>query len=325
MKKALALLLSYIATLVICVIVGEFVYMLYYNTTALIAGRPILFFSRQALVNGFFTVTPVVILFSGIILSCIRIRHPHGIFPFIMYCILAAATWGALYPAYLTFSLKVNHTVTVQEPAQPLTSGYFRRSGGTTYYLLSDLKKDSVEDIVIRNTDNPADSVSIGTAERDVIEKESAPFRDSLVRETISPAPHRLSLCVDLIELHAEQAWKGGWIRWLCFASLGFALFSSYALSFCSEWRLINILYLFIMQAGIISFNTLYYTVYFAGYRGKDQPLRLAAERFKYTGFFKYIDDPMLVCTNVLISVIFIIIGIIAVCARVRRSRRSGI
>jgi hypothetical protein len=318
LKKALLLIPAYIGMLLSSCIIGEFLYMLYFNTTRLIAGKQLQLFNKYALENGFFVIAPIVFLLSGIFLSCYRIRHSRGgCLPVIMYGLLGAVTWCLLYPAFI--ELKGKWTPRLLPEDSVLTSGYFRREGNDVFYLMHTPDGSNADSIVINESANPENAVFPGYADTQKMVETASPFKDILIRETIPAVPGWISAALENFEARAESAWHEGLISWLSFVAFGLALFSVYAISFCSEWRLINTLYVFVMDAGVMSFNLLYFSSYFAEFRNLESLLCSSIK------FLTHLHEPLLVCMNVLFSLVFTVIGIIEVRIHAAKNKRSSI
>ena len=242
------------------------------------------------------------------------IRHPENkIISVLVYLILCTVTWGVVYPAFLELSAKYGKSVVPVVTETQLSTGYFRRSGNKIYYLIGSTSKRK-NDAVAINIDGSG-LRSILSEESNVSEnlkKQSAPFSDILIRETMTDKPSWLHTAYYHLENLAEKAWSEGIIHWLCFASFGLALCSVYALIYCSSWRMINTLYVWFGEVFVTVMNNLYFTP-------MALPVRLAAK--SWGGFFRLLDEPALVTANVAVSLIFIIFGITAI---IIRSRRSG-
>jgi hypothetical protein len=318
LKKTFLLIPAYIALLLFSCVISVLVYMLYFNTTGLIAGKTLQLFDTHVLINGFFFTTPVVLVLSGTLLSCYRIRHSHGgCFPVIMYVLLGMATWCVLYPAFI--ELKGHWQNQAATETVVLTPGYFRHSGGDIVYLPYGYNSDDTKAVVISEDASPEFAVSIQKTNIAEMVNKTAPFKDSLIRETIPVIPGWIMGVFTGIQKRAESAWHAGYTSWLCFMSLGLVLFSAYALTFCSEWRFINFLYLCTMEAVTIAFNSLYFTPVFAQFR------EFSVQLGRNIKFFTYLDEPLLVCVNVFISFVFIALGITAVVKHTKKIRRSGV
>jgi hypothetical protein len=323
LKKALLLIPAYAGILLSSCAAGVLLYMLYFNTAHLTAGKTLQLFDGYALFQGFFIVMPVILILSGALLSCYRIRHSGGGFlPVIMYALLGAATWGILYPAFIEVKAHFQPASRTSPPV--LTAGYFRHTGKNSVYLLpgpvsADLTFSDTEAVVISEDSSGEDAVSLQKINYSEVAENSAPFKDSLIRETIPVMPEWIMDGFKTIENRAESSWKAGRMSWLGFTSFGLILFSVYALTFSSGWRLINIMYLFLMEAGVISFNLLYFSDYFRFVRNYSVIIET------HIKFPAGLTEPVLVCINVFFSVLFIFIGILTAQSQVKRNKRRDI
>ncbi|MFA6855760.1 MAG: hypothetical protein WCR31_00995 [Treponema sp.] len=318
LKKSLQLIPAYLGILLFNCVIGMLIYMLYFNTTELIAGKLLQLFDRHILLEGFFVVIPVVLVLSGTLLSCYRIRHSGGgVLPVIMYSLLGAVTWCILYPSFI--ELKKNCQVISDSEKTALTAGYFRSAGNDIIYFPQIPVSADVEAVVINVNEVQNGAVSLQKINYPQVVYESAPFKDSLIRETIPTMPGWIMEGFAAIEVRAENAWHAGYINWLCFISFGLALFSVYSLTFCSEWRLINIIYLLLMEAGVLSFNLLYFSDYFL-------PLRKLSIRIVNNfNFLTHLDEPLLVCINVFLTLVFICIGVTTVLTKKQKNKRRSV
>ena len=315
-KKSFLLIPAYIGITACCILVGELAYMVYCNTAHLVAGRPLELFNTYALARGFFVVAPVVIVLSPLFLSLYRIRHSGGGFlPVVVYILLCAATWIGIFPLFIEYKWKTEQT-SFSAPKSPLTAEYFRPYSGDIAYLLHDASDPETAAVVLKSAGDE-NAVRLAHVDTNVMEAESVPFADILIRETVPSVPAWVKSGIDTIELHAEQAWKSGHFAWLGFLSFALALCSTYAISFCSDWRLVGILYLLIMDGGVLSFNLLYYSEYFKRLREAGFPLANAFPFFARTG------DPLLICINVSIAILCIAVGCLAVVIRAKRIKRT--
>ena len=315
-KKSILLIPAYIGITACCIVVGELTYMMYFNTMHLVAGRPLELFSAYAFIRGFFIVVPVVIVLSPLFLSLYRIRHSGGGFlPIFVYILLCAATWIVLFPHFIEFKWKAEEASTPVSKSV-LTAGYFRPYSGEAAYLLHDTSTPERAAVVLKS-EGDENAVGLAQIDTSVMEAESAPFADILIRETVPSFPAWIVNGIDTIEMHAEQAWKNGRFAWFGFLSFALALCSTYAVSFCSDWRLVGILYLLIMDAGVLSFNLLSYSEYFKRLREAGAPLANAFPFFALSG------DPLLICINAGIAVLCVAVGCLAAVVRAKRIKRT--
>ena len=318
LKKSLLLIPAYIAILLFNCVLGVLIYMLYFNTAGLIAGKSVQLFDRHILFEGFFIVVPIVLLLSGTLLSCYRIRHSGGgILPVITYALLGAVTWSLLYPAFI--ELKKNYHVISDTKINGLTEGYFRSVDDEIVYFPRGPVSADTDAVVINMNEVQNDAVSIRKINYHRIADGSAPFKDSLICETIPTMPGWIMEGFAAIETRAENAWHSGYIHWLCFMSFGLALFSVYSLTFCSEWRLINIIYLLLMEAGVLSFNLLYFSDYFLSLRKFSNLIGSTS------AFLTHLEEPLLISINVFFSLVFIGIGVTAGLTKNRKNKRRSV
>ncbi|MBP3710417.1 MAG: hypothetical protein J6I73_08470 [Treponema sp.] len=312
-KKALLLIPTYLWLLLSLIIIGELAYMVYFNTVALVAGRPLSLFSGNALASGIYVVVPVVLIFSSLFLSFYRVRHSGGGWPPVLaYIVLCAATWCALYPFFISFKSKTPQAANA--PHVALTAGYFRPHAGGVYYLSHDFTRAQMNAVVFSAA---VDTISMSTVYREDVAKEAHPFYDILIKETVPLFPAWIGEGISAIISRAEYAWKNGWISWLCFLSFAFALCAAYALTFCSDWRLVGIVYLLIMEAGVLSCNMLYYSDYFALIRNLDVMLAMRMP------FLFSVNEPLLVIANMFVGMLCILIGLLASHTRSKKQRRG--
>ena len=315
-KKSILLIPAYIGITACCIVVGELAYMMYCNTVHLVAGRPLELFSAYVFVRGFFIVVPAFIVLSPLFLSLYRIRHSGGGFlPVIVYILLCAVMWVVLFPRFIEFKWKTEQSLP-PAPKSALTAGYFRPYAGKAAYLLRDASAPETPAVVLKSAGDE-NAVSLAQIDTNIMEAESSPFADILIRETVPSFPVWIKSGIDTIEMHAEQAWKSGRFAWLGFLSFALALCATYAVSFCSDWRLVGTLYLLIMDAGVLSFNLLYYSEYFKRLREAGAPLANAFPFFARSG------DPLLICINAGIAVLCVAVGCLAAVVRAKRIKRT--
>lgn len=314
-KKALAFIPAYLFTMLFFFVAGELAYLVYFNTTELVAGRPPSLIVLPALAQGFFVIAPALLFLSPLVLTLYRVRHSGGGFlPVLSYIALCALTWGVVYPLFINF--KVRHGSVVQTEERPLSADYFRRLNDSgLFYLPHDFTSQQMYAVVLNEADD-GEAVSFDVVRQNDVAQAAAPFRDILIKETVPSVPMWISDGFMILELRAEYAWRGGFVKWLCFLSLAFALCSAYALTFCSDWRLVNVMYFLVAATGIFALSIVYYSNYFAVVRNLDSAI---SERIS---FLDSSDTPLLCALNVLIGVACIATGLIAEAARARRQRR---
>lgn len=324
MKNALKMMLSYLMFLVIGTVVGILIIVEFLATVGLIAGRTQTIFANEFFIRAFFIVVPVIIVGSGTFLALYAVRHhAKKAVSAVTYVFLCLFTWLVIFPAFLVFSESSSFLAqfdSVEKLAEtndaPLSKNYFRRIGNFIYFItdetpkesrpitintvtgLQEEKSDSV--VIFMESTDPGSMMFEVSSVSDILKVQAEPFTDTLIRDTMSyeflPLFYR---SFDLLMATAKNAWDGGIINWIFFASLGCALCSVYAFIGMSRWRIINTLAVILMTAFIVVYNYLY----FAGFIPIiDIPLG---------GIFSRIDNLFLELINFCVAIVFILIGVI--------------
>lgn len=317
MKKALSLLLTYFLFLVIGTAVGMFFYYIYLNIQSSVAGQPFEFFQKEELLRVLFYVLKCLLLFACPLMVYKRISNKGGVAHFLFFIVLSALTWVLFVPLLGHLEAKVSYNT--KDSSKLLTKGYFRQSGNKIYYFTTDYNKSTVYDtstIIIDTSPDGTVEVENLKASRDfVLFRDSAPYSDILIKNTFAPSESQEIISFSLIMEHAMKAFAKGWTYWLAFLSLGLLLTTLYGTADLFRWRLLNTGFLLIMTFGILCAHTLYYHPVFTSFR---------RQYINNRGFFiflsKFMDDPLLVLTNVVLSFVFIIIGIVRFATRKKRS-----
>lgn len=313
--RAVMLLPRYILMLIVITFVGELSYMVFYATTCLTAGSRIMLLDGGALVRGLAVVVPIVMLSSGAMLAVHRVRHSGGgILSILSYIVMGGLTWFLLFPALLGVLEKVDNGSA--DDAQSgaligrthnLTGGYFREYGRDTVYFPRDAETDIMAAVYINSYEEASDAVSIKLISREQMIEDAAPFSDILIKETVPKVAGWIMLGFEQFKKGAYEAKDGGVLSWMEFASLGVVLFCVYALSFCSQWRLMSVVIMLSMYTGVLSFNALYNSPLLGGLRRWSRTMPFGNEQ------------SLLVCVNLSLAVLFVLLGALFCLARARR------
>lgn len=334
MKNALKMMLSYLLFLVIGILVGIVIIVEFLATVGLIAGRTQTLFAGDIFMRAFFIVAPVIIVGSGTFLALYAVRHhAKKVIAAITYIFLCALTWGIVFPAFLIFA-KSNTFLTQVESVEnlaeindePLSKNYFRKAGKFIYYITNEF--DNSNNAVAINpetglVEKEIDSVVIyidGTHPEmmmyevsnvsEILKEQAEPFTDILIRDTMSyellPEFYR---SFDFLMKNAIDAWEGGIIHWIFFASLGVALCSVYAFIGMSRWRIINTLSVIMATVFIMICNYLYLIGIFP------------AINIPWGGVFDQIKHPLLALANFGVAAVFIIFSLIVSLVRSVKNR----
>lgn len=325
MRKVLNIILDYFVIFTGGAIIGLFIYSQYANSICLVAGKHFPF-TREILINGLFKTLPVIYIVITVFIVLYKIRHRSApCATFITYCSLSLFTWLVLFPLTLTLQKTASENLSSIEELrdeQTLSSDYFRKTDGAIYYFIKNSDKQKAEVFQIIDPEFPESFAS----EKELdISKDSAfynsnlPFRDPILKDSMTDTPFGLIQCFYSLKEKAKDAWNNGYIAWLCFASLGFALSSVYAFIKFSSWRMINA-YLSVAFTGlIIWFNYFYFTSKFDGFRSFLYSLFYDGGKL---GFFvnRNIDFP-LTLINLIVGILLSAVGIVIAVLRNQEER----
>ncbi len=316
MKKAFGLVLTYFLFLIIGTAIGMFFYYVYLNIQSSVAGHPFEFFKKEELIRVLFYVMGCLLLFVCPAMVYVRISNKGGILHFIFFIILSALTWIIFVPLLGHFEQKASYNI--KDSSRYLSQGYFRQSGDKIYYFTSDYNKNPYLDttaVIIDTTPEGTVEVEKIKPSRDfILFRESAPYSDILIKKAFDQSESTPIISFAQIMGRAMISFSKGWTFFLAFLSLGLVLASLYGTADLFRWRLMNTGFLMIMTFGILAAHTLYYHPVFTSFR---------RQYINNKGFFiflsKFMDDPLLVLVNVVLSLTFIIIGIVRFATRHKR------
>lgn len=312
LAKAIVIVPRYILMLAIFMAAGELVFVSYTGVTLMTAGRGIALAGRGALGKGFFAVAPMAIAASSVMLILYRTRHAGGGFlPVVSYALMGLATWLALFPAFI--SLKNSERAEKPRERAPLAKSYFRDYGRDVVYMTEDFVFPEMNGVVVSRAEGAGQALSVKRVSLRNMEKSAEPFSDPLVKKTIRYTPEKFIARFEKFEEEAESAWRAGFVAWLCFASMGLALWSVYALSFCGDWPLVSVTLTVVMSAGTFAFCLLYLDGFFPR-------LSLLSARLARARFLSPLRDPLFLFINAALSLLFIALGRISLALRKNRS-----
>ncbi|MBP5443225.1 MAG: hypothetical protein J6Y60_08285 [Treponema sp.] len=307
-KQGLKVIPLYIVTVVIGTVICAVAYSLYSLCTHMVAGAQVQIFNLKYFLDGVFIFSPAILILSGVLTCAYLIRHPPtSAFPTIVYMIIYAVFWVILMP--LNFRLADRFNLTQEEatasPVQ-LSDGFFRESAqGHIYYYTSVSDKNVVDGVCIA----PSDSQMVYTFS-DIQLPSATDFSDPLIKQTVQMPEvlQVLSKWFNSFMVIARTSCTRGTFEWLCFASIGLALLSVVGLRQISKWRIIDLVLVVGVTAGILALNILGYTNSFM------DPIKA-----KVDGMLPTIKNPLLVLLNILICIICLCIGIIVSAKRSRQ------
>lgn len=312
LKKTFLMIPFFLILEVSALVFGELVFVMYYNVQHLVAGNSTSFFSLAIFVAGFFTVFPIVVVLTPLLLTFYRLRHSGGgVLPVVMYFILCAAMWTVFYPTFIRMKNKTSRTL--PEVQTKLTSNYFREVGENNFFILENADEKNARGIVIDKTKTDTSIISYANFSSEDLQTVSFPFHDSLISQTVEKFPSWIQEGFFATASRAEYALRAGFKKWLGFLSFALALTAVYMLTFVSEWRLVNVAYFLIVEAGVFALNTLYYSDFANQFRNLQLPF--------FGNIFISVDEPFLVLLNLAIAGLCFIIGVLASLSYAKKRR----
>ena len=319
MKTSLSLLLVYIVICIFGTAAGSMLYMMYGDLLVFVAGKPLVFFSADLFIRGAFFTFPLVCAFSSLFMVLYIVRHPAKIlFPLITYILTGALSWGLLIPFCTSLSAEYELKSPAKASAEIVVSpGFFREDNGGVYYYSRVGQDGKAEGLYIDLQGFSGEQGKVIPLDNAPVNMQAAaPFSDLLIRDTVT-LPRVVKVPVDLYKkqlLFAQSARSAGYISWLCFASLGVALLSVFALRKFSAWRLLSAC---VATAAFIGIGVANCACYGSG------ALASAANRSigwwtafcsKVPGWLSWlakIQSPFVVIMNVGICLVLVILGIV--------------
>jgi hypothetical protein len=307
MKKALTFILIYLFLLIAGILLSTFIYSLYLNVTGFTAGKPLNLFNTPDIIKSFFYVSACFCFLICPLLSYYRIRHSYGFLQTCAYILIFFITWLIVFPVTVKLKNFVKNNFNIEQQNVALTGGYFRKVGDKIYYLAEDYNFDKTTRIIEINTDEDVPAKYGVVFSEDDFELLTAGknYRDVIIKSTFedSTMPKFVNLR-SLVE-YGENSLEGGVIPYLCFLSLALALVTVYGITAFFDWKFLSVCAVALITLGILSFNTLYFSSYFASLKNHIYNISL----FNFLNGF--IDNSFLVVVNLLVSSIFIVTGII--------------
>ena len=318
MRKVISLILDYFLTLIVGFAIGMFICIQYFDSINLVAGERF-FVSKEIIVLGIFYTLPVLFLLLPFALVLYKTRHKNNpVLSCATFAVLSLLNWFIFYPVTLKLQnvAEKKFSENARNPTffklNDLSSGYFRRANGKLYFFNKETESNSAEVILLEDSAAPLDFAKeekIDVSENSDFYKSSSPFRDPLVKETMTDIPYQVINVFHSIKFQAIRTWNYGFIPWICFCSLGFALCSLYSLIKLSSWRMINALTALVFTGLIIWFNDFYFSPLNNGMRNFLQSLFYEGGKLNFF-IDKGIEFPLMLI-NLLFGLIFTIAGIV--------------
>lgn len=322
MKTFFSVLISYILLSIFGAVLVSALIMVYMGCMNYVVGQPLALVSFEAFRLGFDISMPLVLIFCPmfLVLSLIRHSKKNHLIGFITIAVLSAASWIFGMPAFLKYeSGKADSSII---KSQRLSSGYFRLSENTIYYFTNvDLEKNT-EGIAI--SEQPASGKQAFSVidNKKITIPDSEYFSDILVKRVVEMPPLLKNFMQDLYNLSgaAVKAFSSSTVSWLFFCSFALSLIFVFAVANVSQWRLINAFFVLVATTVVIKLNCIcygisFYEKYISFLPSLDSSLKHAF------GFISGIQSPLCVVVNILLVLIFGVLGIVGLFTN--RSRKN--
>lgn len=312
MKKAFKLLITYILLTILGLITGTLLYSFYIEILNHVTGTKFNFLQRETVLRAFFYTASCLSFFICPALAIYKIKHSGGFSQFIGYLIAVLITFGAILPFSVKAGVKYEFDYRSTSTKTNLSGGYFRESGDNIYYFTDEFRtapltrEDTVAVVIDTTQDGKTEVTSIPDTSDFELYTNALPYRDTLVKESFNENSIPVLMNMRSIISRAVISGHKGWSFWLAFLSLGLALACIYGLSNVSDWKLVNACIVALATIFILTLNTVYFMSWFDVLRMRSLD---SARFFMFLG--KYIDDPLLVMCNIVLSIIFSLVGII--------------
>ena len=324
MKKALNLILIYFISLISALVVGTVLYSFYINVLHFIAGTEIQFFTKKEMLDAFFYTSFVVLIFICPLISYYKIRHPGGVPQLIAFILLGALTWAVAIPSVFTLSRKYIENTVYESKNISLSKGYFRQVDDKVYYFTKEfadkgnntykttcVEIDTAEDGSIKIVD-VIDSPSLP------VNKAAKPYKEILVKNTFQQ--NQFPLSIDFKELFFDCNFhiQCGLMTFIGYLSLALVLCSVFGLTHVFKWKLLNTLLITCTTFLILLFNSNQGLL----------PFGAIETRFADSGFIRFFSKfsthPLMVFTNFLTAIIFIVTGVVIFIVRSHKNKKRN-
>ncbi|MBQ0050966.1 MAG: hypothetical protein KBT11_02755 [Treponema sp.] len=305
MRKTLTFILIYVLASLVGTAIFATLFM--FNTDMMLyvtdTNSPL--FSLDYFLYGASLAYPLVGVGVMVALVLVMIRNSKNQIPcLIAYIVLGLFTWTVAIP----FSLKQaeKQDGLLENIAVKATSaGIFRGDASGVFYYSRILEDGKADGIFIDTTGYLGKDDGFITFYDTPINNASAyPYSDILIKRAVQPSNFVVfPLSIYSSILTSATHYNGmGFLFWLCFASMGLAMLSTYGIQFFSEWKLSSGMFVIFTVLAIAVGNFHFYMDIMPKFI-KDFS-RVMAEN---TG----VDNAFIVAVNLIVAVVFTLLGIV--------------
>lgn len=320
MKKALKILAVYILYSIFGLLIGTIAYTLYNCVLNYVAGNSINLFDMKIIKNAFYYIGACLVFCMTSVVAYSRIRYKGGFGQLVMFILVSALSWSVILPGIFHHRGQYLQSPVFYE--EGLSSSYFRTAGEDNYYFLDSFENGNTVSVVKINTSQEGivEVLSVKDEDSLPLAKESAPYKDVLFSQIFKNEKSAANLISYRLLLNKGMiAFEKGWTFFLGFLSLAFVLSSIYGLSNCFNWSLLNGCFVMLVTLCTLSFNSLFYTPLFDGFKS----LKLCNIGI-IKSFGNIVDEPLLVIINTFFGLIFCITGIVRFFVTRKAAKKRG-
>ncbi|GMO47204.1 MAG: hypothetical protein Pg6C_09350 [Treponemataceae bacterium] len=257
MKHAFFLIIKFIVLHLVFLIVAGTVYYFYLQSTQIVAGETM----RPLPLSSIFPALPFILACSSIAAgfsvqgSCVRTaaKLPAQI----TSALLVIAVWAAVIPLCAKMRERFFPGDTNVSPVENISPGFFRQYSNGIFFAT---RGGQTASGIFLQTADPKHPVLIENLPAGLLQ--SPPYSDALIADTMR-TPVFLSLLADEAGYFAQigqNAVRGGYFSWLCFASICLPFAAISALTRAGSWKLKNATVMIFAFVAITAANHLYYT-----------------------------------------------------------------
>ena len=247
MKSSLFLSVVFIISSLAFILVGAFVYMLYFDCMHLSAGSEVSFFNGLTFLKGLVFSIPACTVLACFFIIFYMIRHySNPWYNLIVYSILGILVWTVIIP--LSYKLANFVVYSSEDNSQTIenrnffTPGYFRQvSNGYVYFTQVNSDNTASGVILTKGNANTFKDIPLTSFFDDLT-------KDSLFVSAIKPVGI-VSYIISFLQLFWEigkYSYMGKGLYLISFFSFALSLLSVIGLTKCSKWRLCNMCLVFV-------------------------------------------------------------------------------
>lgn len=290
-KRSAKFLAAYFSIMLLGLLLCGSVFMVYTLCKGLVVGTSIQFIDVKLFLHGMFFFAPFVFTATGAFSIFYFIRHKKdtGIAQFFFY-ILYTATWVFLVPLSIQYDSTITSQTTFSRP-KAASTGYFREENGRITFYSYENPDGTMDGIEIKNHE-------MTYFKNAAVKRSEGGFSDSLIQQDMvmdNSVKVILSFYREYLSM-ARQALAGGFVSWLCFASIALVFIAITAVRRISCWRLLDVFFVGILYCA---------ELYLVWFLHTSQSFAYLRELLAEAIFFIDGNSLVLCCNIVLASLLF--------------------